>query len=95
LKFTLLQNEAVSSEIQEQTVKCALYADSGAVSDVVAVKLDSTGASLDSRKKEVELQLNGSAPGILSLKIFSESDQLNPLAEKQVTNNTLIEQDEW
>lgn len=95
LKFTLLQNEVVSSEIQEQTVKCALYADSGAVSDVVAVKLDSTGASLDSRKKEVELQLNGSAPGILSLKIFSESDQLNPLAEKQVTNNTLIEQDEW
>ena len=95
LKFTLLQNEAVSSEIQEQTVKCALYADSGAVSDVKAVKLASTGASLDSRKYEVELVLNGSASGILSLKVFSETDQLNPLAEKQVTNNTLIELDEW
>ena len=95
LRFELLQNEAVSAEIQERTVRCALYAESSPVSNVVEVKLDSHSVSLDDRKKSVELVLKGSAPGILTLKVFGEVDSLNALAEKTVTNNTLIEHDEW
>ena len=95
LRFELLQNEAVSAEIQERTVRCALYAESSPVSNVVEVKLDSHSVSLDDRKKSVELVLKGSAPGILTLKVFGEADSLNALAEKTVTNNTLIEHDEW
>ena len=95
LKFELLQNEAVSAEIQERTVRCALYADSGVVSNQVEVKLDSTSGSMDERKKSVELVLNGTAPGILTLKVFGDGDSLNSLAEKTVTNNTLIETDNW
>ena len=95
LKFELLQNEAVSAEVQERTVCCALFGDSGPVSNEVDVKLDSTSGSLDDRRRTVELVLNGSAPGLLTLKVFAESDSLNPLATKPVTNNTLIEQDNW
>ncbi len=95
LKFELLQNDAVSAEMQERTVCCALYADSEVVSDKVEVKLDSTSGSFDERKKTVELVLKGSAPGILTLKVYASEDPLNPLAEKTVTNNTLIETDNW
>ena len=95
LKFELLQNNAVSADIQERTVRCALYADSGIVSTEVEVKLDSTSGLLDERKKPVELVLNGSAPGLLTLKVFGIEDALNPLAERTVTNNTLIETDNW
>ena len=95
LRFELLQNEAVSAEVQERIVRCALYAESSPVSNVAEVKLDSHSVSLDDRKKSVELVLTGSAPGILSLKVFSDADSLNALAEKTVTNNTLIEHDEW
>ena len=95
LRFELLQNEAVSAEVQERIVRCALYAESTPVSNIVEVKLDSHSASLEGRKKSVELVLTSSAPGILSLKVFSDADSLNALAEKTVTNNTLIEHDEW
>ena len=95
LKFELLQNEAVSAEVQERTVCCALFGDSGPVSNEVDVKLDSTSGSPDDRRRTVELVLNGSAPGLLTLKVFAEGDSLNPLATKPVTNNTLIEQDNW
>ena len=95
LRFDILQNEAVSADVQERTVRCALYVESTPVSNVVEVKLDSHSASLDDRKKSVELVLTGSAPGILTLKVFGEVDSLNALAEKTVTNNTLIEHDEW
>ena len=95
LKFELLQNEAVSAEVQERTVRCALFADSGCVSSEVEVKLDSTSGSPDERKKSVELVLNGTAPGILTLKVFGVGDSLNALQEKTVTNNTLIEVDNW
>ena len=95
LRFELLQNEAVSAEVQERIVRCALYAESTPVSNIVEVKLDSHSASLEGRKKSVELVLTSSAPGILSLKVFSDTDSLNALAEKTVTNNTRIEHDEW
>ena len=95
LKFELLQNEAVSAEVQERTVRCALFSDSGPVSNEIEVKLDSTSGLPEDRRKIVELILNGSAPGLLTLKVFAEGDSLNPLATKPVTNNTLIEQDNW
>ncbi len=95
LCFQLLQNEAVSAEVQERTVRCALFSDSGQVSNEVDVKLDSTSGSPEDRRRTVELVLNSSAPGLLTLKVFAEGDALNPLATKQVTNNTLIEQDNW
>lgn len=95
LKFELLQNDAVSADIQERTVRCALYADSGIVSNEAEVKLDSTSGSLDERKKIVELVLTGPAPGILTLKVYASEDALNPIEERTVTNNTLIETDNW
>ena len=95
IKFELLQNEAVSAEMQERTVLCALYADSEMVSNEVRIKLDSTSASLDDRKKVVELVLNGETAGILTLKVFADGDSLNALDEKTVTNETLIPMDNW
>lgn len=95
LRFELLQKEAVSADVQERTVKCALFAGDAPASPEILVKLDSKNASPDDRHYPVELTLSGPAPGILTLKVFGSEDGLNPLDSKTVTNNTLIGQDDW
>ena len=58
--------------------------------------LGSESDDFNKRIIEVELTLNKSvANRILTLRIYDSSDRLNVLAKANVTNSTIIEQDEW
>ena len=49
-----------------------------------------------SRIFEVDLVLNKPVSSkILQFKVFKDDDHLNPLIEKNIVNNTLIEQDDF
>lgn len=94
-KFRLLQAEAVSMNMQERTVRCALYSGDEQVTAERMITLSSTDAdNVNNRIVEVELTLNKSTvASVLQLRIYDVDDELNPLVKENVRNNTLIEQD--
>ena len=90
-----MQAEAVSMDVQERTVKCALYSGDEPVTAEKIITLNSTDVdNVNNRINEVELTLNKStSASVLQLRIYDVDDELNPLIKENVRNNTLIEQD--
>ena len=95
LKVLLLQNDAISIDVKEREVCCAIYCNDEKVSNDVVLTLDSTDADVpQNRMYEAAFILNKDvSSGILQLRIYDKDDMLNPLIKETVTNNTLIEQD--
>ena len=97
LKIALVQSEAVDSTHQERTISCALYDGENVVSNIVELTLKSSDEELTaSRMFNNTLTLNAVVQSAhLELRIFDKDDQLNPLIQQTVINNTLIERDEF
>lgn len=98
LKVHLVQEQAVTMNIQERTVVVALYAGGEKVSAEKTVTLNSTDVKMGaSRIYEISLivTLTNSSTKIMQLKVYDVNDNLNPLIEQNVVNNTLIEQDDF
>lgn len=97
LKAHLVQGEAVSMDMQELTVQCAVYVGDEAVTPIKTITLNSTDAEMGaSRIYEVDLTVTQSATSkIMQFKVFKKDDLLNPVIEKNIVNNTLIEQDDF
>ena len=96
LKFKIIQAEAVDMNTLARTVVCAVYDGETPVTAENEVILGSESDDFNKRIFEVELTLNKSvANRILTLRIYDSSDRLNVLAKANVTNSTIIEQDEW
>lgn len=84
-------------DVQELKVVCAIYVGGEAVTPFKTVVLNSTDEEMGaSRIFEVDLVLNKPVSSkILQFKVFKDDDHLNPLIEKNIVNNTLIEQDDF
>lgn len=97
LKAHLVQGEAVSMNMQEQTVECAVYVGDEAVTPVKAITLNSTDEEMGANRiYEVDLTVTQSATSkIMQFKVFKQEDPLNPVIVKNIVNNTLIEQDDF
>lgn len=97
LKAHLIQSEAVSMNVQELTIQCAVYIGDEPVTPIKTITLNSTDSELSaSRIYEVDLTVTQDATSkIMQFKVFKKDDLLNPLIEKNIINNTLIEQDDF
>ena len=96
LKVQLFQDEAVSESIKERTVRCAIYHGETIVSTEKTITLSSTNAdNAAARIYDVDLTLLNTGSGLLQLRVYDVSDNLNPLIKATVTDNTLIERDEF
>ena len=96
VKFTVLQTEAVSGTSKERNIVCAIYDGDEVVSPMLPMALNRGDASPEARKYPLELTLNKStSSSVLQLRIYDIDDMLNPLVRTNITNNTLIERDEF
>ena len=96
VKFTILQTEAVGGTSKERNIVCAIYDGDEVVSPMLPMALNRGDVSPEARKFPVELTLNKStSSSVLQLRIFDIADMLNPLVRTNITNNTLIERDEF
>lgn len=97
LKAHLVQGEAVSMTMQEQTVECAVYVGDEAVTPIKTITLNSTDEEMGANRiYEVDLTVTQSATSkIMQFKVFKQEDPLNPVIVKNIVNNTLIEQDDF
>lgn len=102
LKAHLVQGEAVSMNVQKLTVECAIYVNDKQVSRTQTITLDSTDEEMGaSRIYTIDLTVAAATTSkIMQLKIFEVKDRkgvdrLNPLIQKNIINNTLIEQDDF
>lgn len=97
LKFTVIQSEAISEDLQGRTVQCAVYVGSEQVTATKDVVLNSSDEeNVNNRLTSVELMLNTQTDAnLMELRIYDKEDEnrLNPLVKKAVINKTLIEQD--
>ena len=94
LKFTVIQSEAISEDLQERTVQCAVFVGNTAWKDVTLNSSDEE--NVNNRLTRVELMLNVQTDAnLMELRIYDKDDdsKLNPLVKKAVINKTLIEQD--
>lgn len=97
LKFTIIQSEAISEDLQGRTVLCAVYVGNEQVTATKDVTLNSSDEeNVNNRLYSVELMLNVQTDAnLMELRIYDKDDtsRLNPLVKKAVINKTLIEQD--
>lgn len=97
LKFTVIQSEAISEDIQGRTVQCAVFVGNEQVTAWKDVTLNSSDEeNVNNRLTNVELMLNVQTDAnLMELRIYDKDDTslLNPLVKKAVINKTLIEQD--
>ena len=97
LKFTVIQSEAISEDLQERTVQCAVFVGNDQVTAWKDVTLNSSDEeNVNNRLTSVELMLNVQTDAnLMELRIYDKDDdsKLNPLVKKAVINKTLIEQD--
>lgn len=97
LKFTVIQSEAISEDIQGRTVQCAVFVGNEQVTAWKDVTLNSSDEeNVNNRLTNVELMLNVQTDAnLMELRIYDKEDTslLNPLVKKAVINKTLIEQD--
>ena len=97
LKFTLIQSEAISEDLQARSVQCAIFVGNEQVTAWKDVRLESSDEeNVNNRLTIVELMLNVQTDAnIMELRIYDKDDtsKLNPLVKKAVINKTLIEQD--
>ena len=100
LKFNLIQSEPVTMDHRERNIMCALYDNDKLVSDTINMTLSSSEELPAKRIEPVMLRVSNAKSALLKLKIFNVDkgknvDYLNPLIVADVTNNTLIERDEF
>lgn len=95
LRVNLLQKNKVSRHEKEIELVIGLYKDYELVSNEVNLHMSSTADSPSERMHRLELILMSAAANesFLKLKVFDIKDKLNPIIEKRVDNNTLIQQD--
>lgn len=94
LKFQLLQENPLSADEKERTVKIQLFASNQLVSESIEITLDATGTQPVERITPIIIQLTQhTSESVLKLKIFDINDSLNPLIEENVKNSTLIGRD--
>ena len=97
LKFTVIQSEAISEDLQGRTIQCAVFVGSEQVTAWQDVTLNSSDEeNVNNRLTSVELMLNTQTDAnLMELRIYDKDDdsRLNPLVKKAVINKTLIEQD--
>ena len=95
LKFNILQENEVSRLEKERTITAGLYKESTLVSNNVEFTLNSVAEAPSDRLTNVELFINpeNANDRIFNLKIYDVDDQLNPIIDELVTNNTLLGQD--
>ncbi len=94
LKFSIIQDQAVSEDYKDRTVVCGIFEGSTLLTAEKEIELSSTDVNPQNRFITVELVLRKPATGgLLELRIFDVEDKLNPIAKATVTNKTLIEQD--
>ena len=97
LKFTVIQSEAISEDLQGRTIQCAVFVGSEQVTAWQDVTLNSSDEeNVNNRLTSVELMLNTQTDAnLMELRIYDKEDdsRLNPLVKKAVINKTLIEQD--
>lgn len=97
LKIALVQSEAVDATHQGRMIVCALYAGEHPVTSQTTLTLQSADEELTAtRMFNLTLTLNTVvSSGNLELRIYDKEDQLNPLIQQTVINQTLIERDEF
>lgn len=95
LKFNVLQENEVSRIEKERTISIALYKETKLVSNAIELVLNSTSEAPSDRLTNIELVIlpEAATESVLKLKVFDVEDQLNPLIEELVTNNTSIARD--
>jgi hypothetical protein len=95
LAATLIQVQAVSSDMKERSVIYGLYQGNELVSEEKRLVLDSSDAvNYNNRIFKVNLMLNKPASAaILEFRVYDIEDKMNPLIKANVQNKTLIEQD--
>ena len=77
-------------------MRCAIYHGETIVSTEKTITLSSTNAdNAAARIYDVDLTLLNTGSGLLQLRVYDVSDNLNPLIKATVTDNTLIERDEF
>ncbi|GGF79087.1 BREX-1 system phosphatase PglZ type A [Wenyingzhuangia marina] len=95
LKFNILQENEISKLEKERSVRVALYKDNQLVSNEIILELNKVSESPSERLFNVLLIITAVAAetNMLKLKVFDVEDELNPLIEEWVQNNTSIAQD--
>jgi uncharacterized protein (TIGR02687 family) len=94
LRLSVAQKSAVSAAEKERTVEAGLYENDRLVSGIATLRLNATDPKPTNRMQHTSLVLNNKTTStILKLKIYDVEDKLNPLLEKNITNNTLMARD--
>jgi hypothetical protein len=91
----ILQENKVSRTEKERKITVGLYNQNILVSNLVVATLNATSQAASERVTVIELFLmSGIAKSsFLKLKVFDDEDNLNPLIEELVQDNTLIKSD--
>ncbi len=96
LLFTILQTDAVSNDRKQRSVSYAIFEGDRMVSGEGSLLLSSTDVNPESRKTAARLTLSqATSSNLLELRVWDPADPLNPLDSKKVSNNTLIDRDEF
>ncbi len=96
LLFTILQTDAVSNDRKQRSVSYAIFEGDRMVSREGSLSLSSTDVNPDNRKTSARLTLSRTtSSNLLELRVWDPCDPLNPLDSKKVTNNTLINRDDF
>ncbi len=95
LRIQILQEQRVSKTEKEREILVGLYRDLELVSHQVTIQLNSTSELPSERSFGCELMLRGDIGNVslMKLKVYDKDDELNPLINQEVINNTLIETD--
>lgn len=94
LRLNVIQKNLISANEKERTVKVGIYENEQLVSNLVTMRFNSSDPKPNNRIQSATLVLNNNTSStILKLKVYDVEDRLNPLIEKNVTNNTLMARD--
>ena len=95
LRVHIFQENKVSRNEKERKISVGLYNQNVLVSNLVIATLSSSSQAPSERVTILELYLNIGNPksSFLKLKVFDVEDNLNPLIEELVQDNTLIKTD--
>ena len=96
LLFTILQTDAVANDRKQRSVAYAIFEGDRMVSGEGSLLLSSTDVNPENRKTAARLTLcQATSSNLLELRVWDPADPLNPLDSKKVSNNTLIDRDEF
>ncbi|MEO6670433.1 MAG: BREX-1 system phosphatase PglZ type A [Ferruginibacter sp.] len=95
LRVEILQENNVSRYEKGRIVRIGIYKDYELVSTEQEIAIDSASEFASERLFNINLSItkSGLVQSTLTLKVFDTEDTLNPLIEKTVINNTLIQKD--